>query len=617
MPNKNRRKKDPPSNKQNGGSNDAPNNASKNSDKPAPLEELDKDLDYIIKHHCSDTLNAELVERCVGNSHDLRFVNTSKGKSITSGQGGIRFIAWDHNNPFVWKEGNGNAGFYVRFIGLVKKIRKQLEAIKDLRHFHLTDTRLAKRIKEAKVKHFKQCENTAKIASALKIAQTLDGLSIDTDALDKDPMVVATKKECYIDLNTQKAIPPDKSLHITKRLGASYDVNAKCPLWDKFRKEVLLSDCNEDKELRYDPDYDHFMQKQMGYVLTALTRERTFLNLYGDGTNGKSIWWLTIKAILGDYCVKVSKAIIERQGRGGGDASKASPWIAYLVGARLAILDEASSGMRIDESAFKTLVSSDTQEFRRLHCSPEEFEPSAKFILAGNHEPSIDNPDKAMAGRWIVCKFLADFDGKEDGQLEKKLQTEEEMSGILKWMVDGWRLAKLDMDKYGKIQKPKCITEWGKDYMANEDLLGHFLEDCCELGEGRKCSMRMLSVLYKEWCKREGYKGLSSIALNKAIRGRKEYEETKSMGVELWRGIEIKSDQFDIQWAGRCEKDPPQYPHFVDPELHNKIPNTHFFWWVKRLKRQDLLDHEDMGELGSKEHEEMVRMHKNLRHNQR
>ena len=137
--------------------------------------------------------------------------------------------------------------------------------------------------------------------------------------------------------------------------------------------------------------------------------------------------------------------------------------------------------------------------------------------------------------------------------------------------------------------------------------------------------MRMLSVLYKEWCKREGYKGLSSIALNKAIRGRKEYEETKSMGVELWRGIEIKSDQFDIQWLTHAvdnfgktnSADHLEYPHFVDPELHKEIPNIHFFWWVKRLKRQDLLDREKHGELGSKEHVEVVKGYKNYKHTQR
>ena len=111
MPNKNRRKKDPPSNKQNGGSNDAPNNASKISDKPAPLEELDNDLDYIIKHHCSDTLNAELIERCEGNSHDLRFVNTSKGKTLTSSKG-PRNIVRNHNNA---------SNMYINVLGFKRK----------------------------------------------------------------------------------------------------------------------------------------------------------------------------------------------------------------------------------------------------------------------------------------------------------------------------------------------------------------------------------------------------------------------------------------------------------------------------------------------------------------
>ena len=528
----------------------------------------------------------------------------SRGKSVGKNP---RWISWIGENSHAWQEGDDMSAFTQLFVGVVRRVGKRIKAIKDWRHFHPTDRNIARGIQDKKIGWFKSCENVNRINAALKIAQTLDSLTIDTNEINQDPLIVAAAKDCYIDLRKGKAIPVDKSLYITKKLGVVYDVEAKCPLWKAFLNQILVSKCNEDNELRYDPEYELFMQKHMGYALTGITNERTFINLHGDGTNGKSIFWQTIKAVMGDYCVKVDKSIIEKSG-GSGDASKASPWIAHLVGVRLALLDEPSTGMRIDEGAFKTLVSSDTLHFRRLHCSPEEADPTAKFILAGNHEPNIENPDKAIANRWLRCAFLNEFDGdKEDVHLLEKLTTEKEKSGILNWMLEGWDLAQKDRKEHGRIKKPKCIIEWGKKYIAQEDLLGHFIKDCCVLGVDEKCSQRMLNVAHQQWNKLNGYRGITPITLGKRLRERKGIEEAKT-GIEIWEGIGIKPEVFEVEWNDSHEGDDRYYPVFKDRLLHDKkIGNAHFYWWCKQLIRNgDLDDHQKGAEIGSKEHADYI-----------
>ena len=612
-----------PSQKKDGGSDNAPK---KTDDQPKVLDTLDDLTDFTIKRPNTDLFNAELFERgIIEGGHKLKFIGSSNGKSL----GKItRCVYWIKNRSHIWEECANINVFTQLLLGVSKRMAQRLKAVykKNWKHFHKTDRDAARNIKDKKIGWLKGNQNIARINAAYKVAQTIDRLSIDTHDLNKDPLLVATAKDCYYDLREGKTIPVDDSFYITKKLGAEYDIEATCPMWDQFRKQVLLSPYSEDGKICYDPDYDLYMQKQMGYTLTGLTDERTFLNFHGDGTNGKSIFWRVIKEVMGSYAAKVDKSIIEKSGMGGSDASKASPWLAHLVGLRLAILDEPPSGMRLDLAAFKTLVSSDTLHFRRLHCSPEEAEPTAKFILAGNHEPNVDNPDKAFSNRWKTMKFLNSFDDKEDGLLFDKLTTEKEKSGILNWMIEGWRMAKEDRKKYGKIQMPKCVREWGKTFVAQEDLLGHFLEDCCVIGEGDVCSQRMLSVAFTEWNKQQGYKGITPITLGKRMRERKGIEEGKS-GIELWKGVSIKPELFGVQYAVK-EGTKDLYPRFTDIFRHdrhhnNNISDSVFYWWCKSLIKSGELtppkewtyrggiggtkEEAVIGVIGDKEHAVMLR----------
>ena len=69
--------------------------------------------------------------------------------------------------------------------------------------------------------------------------------------------------------------------------------------------------------------------------------EHTLLYLYGGGINGKSVLWMTLAEIFGDYFGKVSNDVIVKSG--GRGTIKASPQTA-VRGKRLAVTSEPSSG---------------------------------------------------------------------------------------------------------------------------------------------------------------------------------------------------------------------------------------------------------------------------------
>ena len=78
-----------------------------------------------------------------------------------------------------------------------------------------------------------------------------------------------------------------------------------------------------------------------------------------------------------------------------------------------------------------------------------------------------------------------------------------------------------DREESGRIIEPKSITELNKEYRANEDVLGQFCEDCCVVGESHYTAQRILRLSYDHWCRRNNYRGLTAVALNKALKQRR------------------------------------------------------------------------------------------------
>ena len=51
----------------------------------------------------------------------------------------------------------------------------------------------------------------------------------------------------------------------------------------------------------------------------------------------------------------------------------------------------------------------------------------------------------------------------------------------MKWMIEGARQV---IDLGFRIPFPKCVSDAIEEYKAENDWLGHFLDECCEIGDG-------------------------------------------------------------------------------------------------------------------------------------
>jgi putative DNA primase/helicase len=264
--------------------------------------------------------------------------------------------------------------------------------------------------------------------------------------------------------------------------------------------------------------------------MTGWTHEQVFQLWYGTGANGKSTLLDTVQEILGDYAqTMASDMLMER--RQPRDSGGPSPDIARMRGVRLAAGVETKDGQRWNESLVKQLTGGDAIVARHLHQSPIEFKNEAKLILAVNHKPVVRGMDHGMWRRIHLVPFEARFDEKT---ADKSLgwQLRQEAPGIFALLVAHcveWQRIGLD--------PPARVLAEVEAYRKGQDVVGAFLEECCEIDGTQTTGRGDLYNAYRMWAAQSGEYCHGKHAFNNALRERG-YEEKKSGGM-VWCGIKL------------------------------------------------------------------------------
>ncbi|MDR1247160.1 MAG: hypothetical protein LBK57_09060 [Clostridiales Family XIII bacterium] len=289
----------------------------------------------------------------------------------------------------------------------------------------------------------------------------------------------------------QKHRPED---YITKISKAKYEVDASCARWEQFIGEVMCGDV----------DTALFLQKALGYGLTGDTSLECFFILYGSTTrNGKSTLSETIAHILGEYARTIQPQTLARR---PSDGSAASPDIARLKGARLVNMPEPEKGLELNIALVKQLTGGDTYSGRFLNENPIEFRPECKFFINTNHLPRTSDDTIFSSGRVKLIPFDRHFTIEEqDNSLKKLFRRKEDMSGILNWLIDGYRL----MLETG-MDTPLRVTAAVDAYRQEADIFGAFLAEYTVEQENAHTKTSVLYANYALWAKDNGYRQMNS-----------------------------------------------------------------------------------------------------------
>lgn len=323
--------------------------------------------------------------------------------------------------------------------------------------------------------------NTPRLHAMLDLARSAPGIPVLAADLDADPWLLNVANGT-INLRTGELRPHRQDDLITKIGGCPFDLHADAPRFETFLAQILP-----------DPEVRAWLQAYAGYCLTGLTTEQLLPFAHGPGANGKTTLINAVLDVMGDYAQHADPDLLTETD-GTHPTGRAD-----LQGARFVVLSELEDGRRLAESTVKQLTGGDRIKARYMRQDFFEFEPTHKFLVATNYKPTVRGSDYAIWRRIRLIPFSVIIDkADQDPNLQHALH--EEATGILTWLVAGCQ-----MWQARGLPTPGIVQAATDSYRYEEDRIGAFLADCCDLTDPVEyVSAEDLYKAYSDWATANG-----------------------------------------------------------------------------------------------------------------
>jgi putative DNA primase/helicase len=375
----------------------------------------------------------------------------------------------------------------------------------------------------------------------LQLAQKERGMPVKEDSLDQNAYYFNCPNG-VLDLRTGVLMEPKQEWLITKTSTTRYNPDAQCPRFMKFLDETFEGNSG----------LINFMQRWLGYSLTADTSAQAFAVFYGVGANGKSTLVELIQKIAGDY-VKTAPPDTFIQKQNGGIPND----IAALRGSRMVLTTETEANARLAEAKVKSMTGGDRVSARYMRGEFFEFTPTWKITISTNHRPKISGGDYGIWRRVVLVPFnnVVTLD-RQDPNLQNKLL--EEAEGVLSWLVNGAMAWYSSGQGRMGLQVPEIVYDETQEYREDEDVIGRFLAQACytpaeisakmRSGELVKDGTNAIHVFYsfRNWCTKEGEEGYARTTQNMFGRYMRErgYIALRTSNAKHYPGVVPKSEWY-------------------------------------------------------------------------
>jgi putative DNA primase/helicase len=329
------------------------------------------------------------------------------------------------------------------------------------------------------VKYYYKAENRARSTAAitgLKAWLGRGGLAIPRDAMDGNQWALSCANGTF-DIKEGVLKEFRREDLCTKSTKYKYVPNSKLPA--KLMEAML-------KTFEAQPDPDEcvrYLMRWFGYMATGDTSEQKLLILHGGGRNGKTMLLQNIIGeALGDYMSTVSQDVIIAQDRRSGGAP--SPELVDIQALRMGLYSESSPGDFLNEGRIKQLTGSTEVKARQVFGSFFTYIPTCKFVIDTNYMPKIRGTDFGILRRLRPVPFARQIPEAEVDKFFAQKLMAEHGDAVLSVILDEAHA----YSKEGLLPEPKCVKDEVSQFAEDNDVIGCFLTEMCEIDESARWS---------------------------------------------------------------------------------------------------------------------------------
>jgi len=385
-----------------------------------------------------------------------------------------KFNKWEEfNKPLIsnylsvelYEIFNENWFYHYRLSKNIKDDKEQLEEIEYLK----------------KLKKFQISLQTQKFKS--NFITEIATLTYDhkiVSKLDETNLYLINFDNGAYDLKHSKFIIPEPEDYISKTCGYDYTDEIDTEIRDEIfniLNKIYKNDENN-SEMR---DYN---LKAVASCLCGYNKFENFFVWTGCGGNGKGILDNLFKRVFGEYYDVIDASYFTQTKT---NSASASPEISDKNGIRMLVSTECRKGESFQTNTLKKLSGNDDLSTRGLYQSQFKFVPQFTMFFQANGCPNLSDIDEGFKRRFRLIEYPVQFvtnpdksnkyEEKKDCTIKEKFQTEIKYRQQMMIILIEYYNKFIKDNTSGEIETPRCVSEFTKEFIFDNNILGQFFEE--------------------------------------------------------------------------------------------------------------------------------------------
>ena len=394
------------------------------------------------------------------------------------------------------------------------------------------------------------------VREVVAAVKQMGGILVEREQLNNYPTLINLNNGVF-NTETSELLPHSKDYYFTVKLDVSYKKDAKLKLFGKFLKEA-----------HHESDIP-IIQELFGYCLYPKYEYHKIFFFLGSGGNGKTTELHVLRALLGSK--NISSATVQDLYANAFNTAQLHGKLANISG---------DVGMEVieDTGILKRLSGGDPVFAQHKYGHQFEFVNFAKLIYACNNPPNIKDRSNAIWRRVIHITFPNVFDDKPtcDTKLKEKMSTDEELSAVFNWAIEGLKRLKAQ----GYFSYSYTTEENMREYDRKSDPLLAFAQDTLVLVDDRQLLKEDVYKKYVSWCTKEKQPVMNPVWFSRKLKevmpGCYPHYDRHGSGLHYYRNIDWRDNEtgesYEVKPIGNeLPQSKPQSKLDISISLQDKI----------------------------------------------